>query len=413
MKRLAMRAGWRASRGIGIGLAGWVCSAAFWAWPAPAQTGDPFAGLRGGRLTVWESGRSDLLNWAAIRKALVVDCPGLTVSFRLVNSQTFLKDFASAKRNGVLPDVVFVDNWYQGGPLTEQQRVVELIGGVRFAPSRGWWFLVSEGAQPETAKAFLRWLQDAPHWQPPPFSMAGLTQRDMQEIQSAALLAVAGLAGGGSTDSVMDREAARVSTLSWPPSCGHIDKMSLPVVRFVFGNGRLAYAAISVGGWSRGGKVDCGGVMQSFLVLRKGDDGWKVLLLTPNVSLERAVGFAGQFNQLHLSMLGTVAPSAPVLLSPFDGERQTRFPKQDISWKQNAPYPAAYAVESRYGDPSGEEASYRASILDFVNPGSYGEIVQMPAPFGIGKQPHRWRVWAIGNDGSVTLSEWRTVWFTN
>ena len=37
----------------------------------------------------------------------------------------------------------------------------------------------------------------------------------------------------------------------------------------------------------------------------------------------------------------------------------------------------------------------------------------MPMPFGQGMQPHRWRVWAIGKDGQMALSEWRTVNFTN
>ena len=77
------------------------------------------------------------------------------------------------------------------------------------------------------------------------------------------------------------------------------------------------------------------------------------------------------------------------------------------------PRPAVYIVESRYGMPSGAEDSYSASAILVVRPGDYGNMVRIPTPFGQGVQPHRWRIWAIGKDGKVALSEWRTVIFTN
>jgi hypothetical protein len=52
-------------------------------------------------------------------------------------------------------------------------------------------------------------------------------------------------------------------------------------------------------------------------------------------------------------------------------------------------------------------------MIYFVDPAQYVDVVKMPMPFGVGKQPHRWRVWAVGKDGQIALSEWRTVNFTN
>jgi hypothetical protein len=354
-----------------------------------------------------------LLGWATIQNALKADFPELRVNFRVVDPKSFIGDLASARGNGTLPDVVFVDNWGQGAPLIAQQRVVEMMGRARFSPSNGWWFQMSAGAHQAAATAFLRWLEDSPHWQPPPMSTDGMTELDKAQVTSAAFLAVAGMAGGGAMDSVLDPDAARLLTLSWGAACGPISRMSFPVTRFLFGNARLAYAAVSSEARSTGGSVQCSGAMYSFLVLRKGYAGWKVLLVVPRVSLEQAVNLADQFDQLGLETAESYAPAAPQLLSPFDGERQTRFPKQDVSWQQDLPRPVAYAVESSYGMASGSTITYSPSRIAVVAAVDYGDVVRIPEPFGAGMQPHRWRVWAIGRDGQVAVSEWRTVNFTN
>lgn len=375
---------------------------------------EELASLCSGQLTVWESGSGVLLGWATIQRALKVDFPELRVNFRVVDPKAFIGDLAAAKGNGTLPDVVFVDNWGQGAPLIAQQKVVEMMGQARFWPANGWWFQMSAGAHQAAATAFLRWLEDSPHWQSPPMSAEGMTDLDKKQVTSAAFLAVAGMAGGGATDSVMDPDAAKLYPLSWGPACGQISRMSFPVTRFLFGNGRLAYAAVSSEARSTGGNVECSGAMYSFLVLRKGYEGWKVLLLMPRVSLEDAVRLADRFDQLGLATSSEgYAPYAPQLLSPFDWERQTRNPKQYVSWQQDEPRPVAYAVESSFGYPPVGATTYSPSRIDVVAAIDFGDIVRIPEPFGQGVQPHRWRVWAIGKDGQVALSEWRTVQFTN
>jgi hypothetical protein len=63
--------------------------------------------------------------------------------------------------------------------------------------------------------------------------------------------------------------------------------------------------------------------------------------------------------------------------------------------------------------PNGDETSYSPAFISIVAAVDYGDTVRIPEPFGMGVQPHRWRIWAIGKDGQVALSEWRTVLFTN
>ncbi len=412
--------GWRL-RWFGVPLFLFICVLGAGQQPGPTGARANVAGLangelaslRSGQLTVWESGSGVLLGWATIQNALKADFPELQVNFRVVDPDEFIGDLAAAKQSGTLPDVVFVDNWRQGAPLVAQQRVVELMGHARFW-ANGWWFQMSAGAHQAAAQAFLRWLEDSPHWQPPRMSTDGMTELDKQQVTSAALLAVAGMAGGGAMDDpAMDPDALKLFSLTWGPACGQISGMSFPVTRFLFGNGRLAYVAVASEAMSTTGGTECSGVMYSFLVLRKRSEGWKVLLLMPHVTLEQAAGFAHQFDQLHLATAEGYAPDAPELLLPFDGESQTRSPKQDVSWRQDAPRPVAYAVEWSFGQPSGSLASYSSSTISIVPAINFGDIVRIPEPFGIGRQPHRWRIWAIGKDGQVSLSEWRTVQFTN
>jgi hypothetical protein len=41
------------------------------------------------------------------------------------------------------------------------------------------------------------------------------------------------------------------------------------------------------------------------------------------------------------------------------------------------------------------------------------ESVETTAPFGVGAQPHRWRVWMIDKTGAVVRSAWNTIIYTD
>jgi len=380
----------------------------------PTAPPDPFASLHSGSLTVWESGNASYLDWKAIRVALTKDFPQLRVTFRLVGAQDVVSALAWERTQSTLPDAVFVDNWMQAGPIIAQQSVVELMGQPRFQPSRGWWFLMMQGQHPSTALAFLRWLNDDPQWTSPRIFPSSLTASDKSQIEAAAATAVENIDHHLKTNAVMDPDASIFYIPSQGSRCGNIVEMANPTARFLFGNGKIAIMELAYEENARGGQVVCSGLVHSFLVLRKHDDGWKVLLLQQGLSHLQSVTQAENFVRLGLSPGPGVAPAVPTLLEPFDGERQSRFPKQDISWQQTGVRPAAYLVESQFGMPKVvEQKNWSLPAIIFVNPKQYGDVVRMPTPFGQGMQPHRWRVWVVGKDGQIALSEWRTVNFSN
>ena len=376
----------------------------------------PLASLRRGSLSVWESGRASFLGWDAIKASLAADFPQLRVTFRLVDAQNFVAELASARAQGSLPDVVFVDNHSQVVAMIAQQSVVQMIGQPRFEPSRGWWFLMQQGEHRAAAAAFIRWLEDDPHWKPPSSSTVGLTQGDKSQASGVALKAILANARCTSPVILFDHDAGGHFGETPGTSCLVKDTLTNISLRFLFGNGRIAYGVWSFearsvknadGTPARAGFVNC------FVLLRKREDGWKVMLLMPGNSFQQAVSLADNFDRLGLSPGKRMAPAAPTLLAPYDGEQQTRSPKQDIAWQQNNPLPAAYMVEYQYASPLDVAKNWSGSAITFVDPSKYSDVVRMPMPFGVGVQPHRWRIWAVGKDGQIALSEWRTVNFTN
>ena len=114
-------------------------------------------------------------------------------------------------------------------------------------------------------------------------------------------------------------------------------------------------------------------------------------------------------------MLSEVAPTAqlqvPVLVSPADRAEVPRFPTPpELAWRAAAPLPIGYLIESQL---EWERSKWADSVFDAVAARGTSGLVRLPAPFGTGAQPHRWRVWAIGQSGQVQISAWRTIIFTN
>jgi hypothetical protein len=388
-------------------------------WTAPGQQqtapNDPFASLRSGSLVVWQSGQASYLGWPTIQKELSAEFPQLQVTFRLLPAEDFVAALALAQEQGSLPDAVFVDNWSQGAALVAQQSVMELMGPPRFVPSRGWWFLMQQATHPAAAASFVYWLQDDPHRRPRFTATLGQTEQDKLEIIAVARNAIQASAGCIGPENIFDRDAANFSE-SPGTNCPGMESVSNVSLFFLYGNPRIAYTDMGYDALIdknvKGTPVRIG-ILHSFVVLRKGEQGWRALLLSPVVSTQAAMNLASRFNLLKLSTEISVAPGAPTLLAPSNGDQQDRFPRQDIVWQQGANRPAVYIVEAQFTDPRGIAKYWSDLPITFVDPSRYGDVVRMPMPFGIGKQPHRWRVWAVGKDGQIALSEWRTILFTN
>ncbi len=100
------------------------------------------------------------------------------------------------------------------------------------------------------------------------------------------------------------------------------------------------------------------------------------------------------------------------LLSPTNGDQATRIPPTEIAFEQKGDLGELTAIEFQYADPGHKDWS--TSFFRWVKgPLETPGAIRMPAPFGVGKQPHNWRVWSVNKAGVVTLSEWRTIDFIN
>jgi hypothetical protein len=106
----------------------------------------------------------------------------------------------------------------------------------------------------------------------------------------------------------------------------------------------------------------------------------------------------------------------PIIVTPDDGATATRMPPASrpmLSWKNRD---AAFSlVEWQFGQGTGED--WQGSGFAFVpaNAGTHRDLasVTIRAPFGVGRQPHRWRIWVVSARGDVARSEWRTLFYTN
>jgi hypothetical protein len=147
----------------------------------------------------------------------------------------------------------------------------------------------------------------------------------------------------------------------------------------------------------------CFGQLARGFLCRKSENGWQILLSSNG--LEKLIDVVGNLSA------ETGSPEremqAPSLLSPADGTRSTRFPLPNISWKTCDAPDAAYFIESQFSSPG--STTWSESWFSKAEAAPEGDVMTIQAPFGIGAQPHRWRVWAISGHGRVSFSEWRTI----
>jgi hypothetical protein len=105
-------------------------------------------------------------------------------------------------------------------------------------------------------------------------------------------------------------------------------------------------------------------------------------------------------------------PPAAVLVDPPDRAVLPRFPERpDIVWRSGASTDASFIVESQAAWP--DEAHWSESYLSFAEIPLNTQPFKEQAPFGVGMQPHRWRIWTLGPSGAISVSPWRTVIYSN
>ena len=161
-----------------------------------------------------------------------------------------------------------------------------------------------------------------------------------------------------------------------------------------FINSNITYEAEKNIGWSK-----------VLVMMEKKESSWELLNLGGNVDL---------IKQLNKQIkLVDASPNAALqndlkIIGPPDGTKSTRTSKPSLEWEWSSDVKniAYYLIESQYSSDDRWSWSYFKLILPQKN-------VKLVAPFGVGMQPHRWKVWAIDQKGSVVRSSWSTINYTD
>ena len=337
---------------------------------------------------------------------------GCVLKIRSVRFREFDSAFDDALANDELPDILIINNY---GTLDSAKEKVDgslvlVKGASPFSPAPAILFPSSKHHQSAKALALRK-------PQPPSgFKNAknNLNDQDSEELKSLCLASFKAYVSDDS-DAVINLSDALTAqdVIKRPRYQGAIDVLSVEVSGVV-GNDRLAVVHINTRTKNKSANpapsVGHFGSLARVFFCRKSDDTWKVLLSANGGSkmTEEFIEVVGKMPAKTDSTQNNM--QAPTIVSPADGARLTRNPRPNITWETCGTDEATYFVESRYSSRRIWSESWLKRI-DGVN--TEGETITIKAPFGIGSQPHRWRVWAISNNGQVTLSEWRTINYRN
>ena len=366
-------------------------------------------------LTIWRSGsRNNRMPDSKVPENLQSSAKdiGWELKIRSVRFRDFDAAFDDALANDALPDILIINNY---GTLDSAKEKVDgslvlVKGAFPFSPAPAILFPSSKHHQSAKALALRK-------PQPPSgFKNAknNLNDQDSEELKSLCLASFKAYVSDD-TDAVISLSDALTAkdVIKRPRYQGEIDVMSVDVSGMV-GNDRLAVVHINSRTKNKSANpapsVGHFGSLARVFICRKSDMTWKVLLSANGGSKmsEDLIDVVGKMPAKTDSTPGNM--QVPTLVSPEDGARLTRSPRPDISWETCGAKDAKYFVESQYSSRRIWSESWLKKI-DGVN--SEGETITIKAPFGIGSQPHRWRVWAISNSGQVTLSGWRTINYRN
>lgn len=344
----------------------------------------------------------NVYDWTPLLNEFQRDFPDVDLRFKVMEPDEFQAAVRPSAAN--VPDVAFLNNASQTDPLVKADAILQppRMGFARF-PYNGWWTIFRRGKNPEGSRAFALWLVRSPGWKPWPLRSTSMGPADVTAVQAVSREAVRRLQTEGSQSfaALMDPLAQH---FEWPVQMERISALD-PLV--TFGDSRLAFELVSAEGEGHG----FFGMSHSLLILRKAEDGWKVLLLAPGrlPSLERLLQ---SFDHLGLADGPPDDLGKVTLVSPMDHAQATRWPPPgQLEWTTAGAQVAQYVLEWQFGQPRRE--SWSTSTIQLLPPAPGQTSMSMKIPFGKGVQPHRWRVWAVGKTGAVSLSEWRTIDFAN
>jgi len=378
--------------------------------PATLSANSSNDALSNKKLSVWISADSSSRDrWQTLFNDLKTDYPSVQVDWKFFAKSMFLQALDDAIKRGQPPDVAFTDNYRLQGPM-QQRYPGRVMAGLPRHGENGWWTILSTANDPKAAEAFFIWLEQPKNWKPASPVTQLISSADRSTVADIATQTVRAFGDPHPPSDILDHA---IGLFSWStvriPSMSDVDSSSYtPVVDQIGGNSRLAFVAVS----SLQQTERTFGMVHSFLVLRKVESTWKVLLIQPYITWNNMEETLSNFDRIGMTRSATFSVSAVKLLTPVNADYVSRFPRTEIAFQQQGHPGNLVAVESEYS----ERGNTQWTQLHFTivnNTADSSGIFRMPAPFGVGMQPHRWRVWSISSAGIVTLSEWRTVNFTN
>ena len=387
---------------------------------AAQPTGSDFGALRSGEVVVWIS--TTLLNPGDFRTSFPQDFPNAKLLVREVAPETFVSEVERPQT--VPPDVAFIDNYQQLGPLIRTNSVWLAWGLSRFS-NRGWWVIFKDTQHLAQSQAFIRWLAGAPGW---PRAVDNSIPADTAKIvQEASISALHAIVDGDrpALEALLDADAARSRPGTLAPAPGRpfqppLDYAAVSDIRpiRIFGNSRIALVLVN----AIASGEDFYGPRQMLFLFRNQGSGWRILYIDPNATTPFAtrqdktadtVPLLGAFEARVVGDQAEAPPPLAVLVDPPDHAVLPRFPERpEIAWRSEAPDTASFIVEWQFSQP-GVEGDWSISTLVFVEAPRTTQPFRQRAPFGVGAQPHRWRVWTLGRSGAVSVSSWRTLCYSN
>lgn len=339
---------------------------------------------------------------------------GYRLEMETFPAKGFAQRFFDAVSNGTEPDVLAIDNYGIIEGITTALGNFTGIGSsqkisrslIRVSESfdslesgrGGWEFLVSTSRNYKKAK-LLVFKQSRCD---PEFTgnMNVLDQRTTGEIKAATLSASLAYFTGDSKK-LDELSAGEYGDASLAIGSGRSNINDMNICS-LWGNERLAFvnSLVSYEGDRSIGQKNI------LIVLKKPNSAWNLLLLSDYIKIIEEL--YRQVPELPGRKIG--GHEVLALTDPPDQARLARFPRPNIEWSSGGNGVVAYLVDSQFYGGSNWSGSY----LKLIPPDSTGKRnIKVVAPFGVGMQPHRWRVWAIYDTGEALISSWRTINYTN
>ena len=170
-----------------------------------------------------------------------------------------------------------------------------------------------------------------------------------------------------------------------------------------WGNNRLAFVHTVAALESK----DLLGFESLLLVAAKSGGHWQLLSLGRGSDIAKKL--QARVRLLAPGSAPDVSLQVPSLVAPVDQAYFKRWPAEErplVEWTTAGVGAVTYLLEWQYQS----RRLWYGSVFEIADgTEANGPTIKLKATFGIGMQPHRWRIWAIGEGGEVARSEWRVV----